>query len=130
MKKLSFMILLCLLVVVGCKKHSKKTGLYGSWHGTVLIVDVEFDFSQDSYEQRTYSFNRVMVGGTKGKISVKGNVISVEQKYKFFFDNETNVGEWKDSPATYTIDYKIEGDQITLHPSTSEDSMVLKRADE
>lgn len=129
MKKFSILVVFALLFSVGCKKSSGKTGLYGSWHGTVLIVDVEFDFAEDSYVQRTYSFNRVMVGGTKGPITVKGNVISVDQKYKYFFDNETNRGEWKESPAQYTIDYKIEGDTITLHPSTSEDSMVLTRAE-
>jgi len=110
-----------------CKKSQTSPDLIGKWSGTVLIVGVEFTFTADTYTQRTTSFNDIMIGGTKGTISTKGNTIYVHQTDKYYFDNNTNTGAWKAEETDYTIEYKIAGDQITLKPSTSSDSMVLSR---
>ncbi|HNL03100.1 MAG TPA: hypothetical protein PKJ30_18450, partial [Leptospiraceae bacterium] len=111
----------------GKKEPVADSELIGTWRGSVLIVDVEFIFTKDSYQQRTFSFNNVMIGGTKGSMTVEGPVIRVHQTQEYRYDNDTRKGAWFDKEANYTISYKISGNNISLHPSTSSETMELSK---
>ncbi len=102
-------------------------GIYGTWKGSVLIVDVEFKFRRDSYIQRTFSFNNIQIGGTKGSMKVEDALLRIHQTHEFQYDNDTRTGKWVPKPADYTIAYEIKGKSVTLHPSTSKETMELSR---
>jgi hypothetical protein len=99
----------------------------GTWRGEVLIVSVEYTFTKDTYECSTYSFNNVLVGGFKGRLSVHGKTMSIDEKQKYVYDNATATGAWVPSESSYTMTYSIKGKQITLQPSTSTESFTLER---
>ena len=92
-----------------CKKSQTSPDLIGKWSGTVLIVGVEFTFTADTYTQRTTSFNDIMIGGTKGTISTKGNTIYVHQTDKYYFDTIQTPEPGKPKRRTIQLNIKSRG---------------------
>lgn len=108
---------LCLVFALFC---GPKPDYVGTWEGEVLIVDVEYRFTMDKFESRTYSLNKVMIHSAKGDIlSVKDGRMEVLEKEKYVFNSSDNTGKWAASDSKYSITYKITGNKIQLQPSSS-----------
>jgi hypothetical protein len=125
MKKNLLVLAICFSVFCSCK--SKEADYMGSWKGDVLIVYVEYVFQKDSFISATYSLNNVMIGGSKGKMTVKDGVMQINEEERYNYNSDTNKGRWDKNSDKYAIEYKVSGDSLTLKPETSKESITLDR---
>lgn len=123
MKKLVYVLILSALMSIGCS--SKGTEYIGKWKGEVLIVFIDYTFTKDTFVQRTYSFNDVLVGGSSGTMTVENGVMKITEEQRYNYNSNKNTGQWEKSTDQYIMKYSISGNTITLQPETSKESMQL-----
>jgi hypothetical protein len=123
MKNFVFVLVLSALTCIGCA--SKGTEYVGTWKGDVLVVFTEYTFTKDTFVQRSYSFNNVLVGGASGTMSVENGVMKITEDQRYNYNPEKNNGTWGNSVDQYIMKYSVSGNTITLQPETSKESMKL-----
>ena len=114
---LPFILILSTCSIATLKKPQPEFA--GRWCGQVLVMDVEYIFTSESYvEITTYSGSQV--GGTKGRIiSYDSKIMTIEQTDEFGY------GSWKASPKKYTMEYFPENDSLGLSPSYASDMVMI-----
>lgn len=96
--------------------------------GSVIIVNVEYEFKGKVFESRTFSMNHIMVGGSRGDIaSLSSNAFKVAETERYIFDNNTNTGKWQNSTDSYKMSYSVKGDELTLQPEGATIQIKLQR---
>lgn len=116
---------LFIFLMFSCKKNENLNDFRGVWGGNVLIVFVEYIFSDTEFTSKTLSFNNVLISGKKGKItSVHDNKIFIEEYSSYSFNTETNRGEWHKSTGSYYIEYTIKGKKMEIKPSYAQNSTI------
>ena len=131
-------ILLSLLLLASCsslKFNNEPQPVYvNRWCGTVLIVNVFYEFSSSgTYLQGTFSTNNVQIGGTRGlwKRTENENVIRLHQFDEYVFDNDTLKGEWVSRPKIYDVGVNVIEDTIYIDVDQNSDIvMYLPRCKE
>ena len=121
-------VLLCLSVFgISCSSASEKPWI-GTWRGTVIFVNVEYTFTENTFEMKTTSANDVVVAAAKGPIKVEGGVMYINETDRYYFDSATNTGAWTVSgEKPYTASIKIDGGQMTFQPETSKIALELTK---
>jgi hypothetical protein len=119
---------LCLFVLgTACSSAGDKAWT-GIWRGTVIFVNVEYTFTENTFEMKTTSANDVVVAAAKGPIKVEGDTMYITETDRYYFDNATNTGAWKQSAEKpYKASVKIDGGQMTFQPETSQIALELTK---
>jgi hypothetical protein len=122
------LVFLCLSVLgISCSSAGEKTWT-GTWRGTVIFVNVEYVFTENTFEMKTISANDVVVAAAKGPIKVEGDTMYITETDRYYFDNATNTGVWKPSAEKpYKVAIKINGGQMTFQPETSQIALELTK---
>ncbi len=99
----------------------------GTWHGSIIFVNVEYIFSVDGMEMKTLSANNVLIASAKARIRVEPGVMHITETERYVFDQDKGTGAWSPSNDSYDASFKIEGGQMKFQPSTSSISLELTK---
>lgn len=114
------------LVVLSCGLATK-TPWVGIWRGSVIFVNVEYDFTATTMEMRTFSGNDVMIASAKADIRVEGDLMHITENQRYAYDQDKGSGAWATSTDRYDARFKVEGGQMKFQPSTSAISLELTK---
>jgi hypothetical protein len=97
--------------------NSNLSTLVGHWDCDIIGgMYAEFDFDNDgNYEQRTYSFNNVKIGGHKGHFKIGKDRLVLFQEQEYALDNDTRKGSWYPQIDIVQLGMNIkDNDSVTL----------------
>ncbi len=123
-------ILFFLLILASCITVQPSPSYVNRWCGTVLIVNVEYEFNKNgTYIENTFASNGVQVGGTKGIWKAKDDaIISMKQTQEYEFDNATLTGRWYNREKEYDIMIKVLQNTIYIDVDKNNDfAMFLQK---
>ena len=129
--------LLLLLLLTSCATLKKIYGpqpeYINKWCGTVLIVNVFYEFNENgTYLEGTFAVNNVQVGGTRGLWKAESeDIVKLHQLDEYEFDNDTLKGQGVRRPKIYDIGVKVADGKIYIDIDPNGDTvMYLSRCEE
>lgn len=128
MKKIIFLslILISLFSIVSC--NNNKGDYVGTWRGTVIVVNVEYEFkSNGNFVVSSFSSNDILVGGGKGKYSVDGETIILDYEKAYSYNSDDQTGEWINSNQKIEFEFKVENNELSLYEKTQNFTIELAR---
>ncbi len=93
----------------------KSPDYIGKWKGTVIVVNVEYEFKRNGeFVVSSYASNNIVIGGRKGTYKVVDDEFILSYKKSYKYDSTLEKGEWSSDSRVLSFEYELISDKLSL----------------